>query len=250
MKSATPRTTPARAATIRSQSVRCAVNAAPSAAQVIRSSRKPTAHPKSSRSVVCPDLPRLPRWQELSRAPGDRRADGRIPGDPRRCHRAGPHAHRLRVAEARLLGTSSGLRGPRSRGRPRFVLIADAGGGRAGILTAMERLRPYPQIVPLETRWRVARRGDGAPGPAAPIDPPRRRFGRLRALVGYSPTSRAARPSTRRSAPSSTSAADVAEREHVVVLADGARDAPDRLPAEVDRRVVRRQRRALELEHP
>jgi hypothetical protein len=47
----------------------------------------------------------------------------------------------------------------------------------------MERLHPYPQIIPLETRWRLARE-EMARQDRHAVDPQRRRLGRLRALVG------------------------------------------------------------------
>jgi hypothetical protein len=48
----------------------------------------------------------------------------------------------------------------------------------------MDKLHPYPQIIPLETRWRLARE-EMARRDRLAVDPSRRRFGRLRALVGH-----------------------------------------------------------------
>ena len=56
---------------------------------------------------------------------------------------------------------------------------------REGILVAMERLHPYPQIIPLETRWRLAREEMAYRTARHTVDSHRRRFGRLRALVGH-----------------------------------------------------------------
>ena len=49
----------------------------------------------------------------------------------------------------------------------------------------MERLYPYPQIIPLETRWRLAREEMAYRTARHTADSHRRRFGRLRALVGH-----------------------------------------------------------------
>jgi hypothetical protein len=54
-----------------------------------------------------------------------------------------------------------------------------------GILAAMERLHPYPQIIPLETRWRLAREEMAYRASRHGVDSSRRRFGRLRGLIGH-----------------------------------------------------------------
>ncbi len=48
----------------------------------------------------------------------------------------------------------------------------------------MERLYPYPQIIPLETRWRLAREEMERREHRLTADSHRRRFGRLRSLLG------------------------------------------------------------------
>jgi hypothetical protein len=49
----------------------------------------------------------------------------------------------------------------------------------------MEKLHPYPQIIPLETRSRLAREELAYRTERRAVDSHRRRFGRLRGLVGH-----------------------------------------------------------------
>jgi hypothetical protein len=49
----------------------------------------------------------------------------------------------------------------------------------------MEKLHPYPQIIPLETRWRLAREEMAYRTSRHGVDSSRRRFGRLRGLIGH-----------------------------------------------------------------
>ena len=58
-------------------------------------------------------------------------------------------------------------------------------GPAAGILGGMEKLHPYPQIIPLETRWRLAREEMAYRSSRQAVDSSRRRFGRIRGLIGH-----------------------------------------------------------------
>jgi hypothetical protein len=49
----------------------------------------------------------------------------------------------------------------------------------------MEKLYPYPQIIPLETRWRLAREEMDYRASRQSVDSSRRRFGRIRGLIGH-----------------------------------------------------------------
>jgi hypothetical protein len=49
----------------------------------------------------------------------------------------------------------------------------------------MEKLYPYPQIIPLETRWRLAREEMDYLASRRSVDSSRRRFGRIRGLIGH-----------------------------------------------------------------
>jgi hypothetical protein len=48
----------------------------------------------------------------------------------------------------------------------------------------MANLHPYPQTIPLETRWRMARE-EMERRTSRTVDPGRPRFRRLRAALGY-----------------------------------------------------------------
>ena len=49
----------------------------------------------------------------------------------------------------------------------------------------MEKLHPYPQIIPLETRWRLAREEMAYRYERDGFDSQRRRLGRIRGLIGH-----------------------------------------------------------------
>jgi hypothetical protein len=49
----------------------------------------------------------------------------------------------------------------------------------------MEKLHPYPQIIPLETRRRLAREEMDFRASRTAVDSQRRRFGRIRGLIGH-----------------------------------------------------------------